>query len=196
MSKPSPREFLILGLPRSRTAWLANLFTVPPLSFCLHEGLSLPEVAGSWHALATKLRSAGTNAVGLADTGAMVELDTMLATFPKAALVVLVGGDASWRKFVAAKRIPPAVVAFLERHHREACDRLRDRALFFDVREIGLVAKVFALWRHCVGPLPFDADRLELLRELNVQAHPEALGRRVSGLVAREARRVLERGRP
>lgn len=195
MSKRSASEFLIIGLPRSRTAWLANLFTVPPLSFCLHEGLALPDVAGSWHALATKLRSAGTQAVGLADTGAMLELDTMRATFRGAPIVVLTGAESSWKKFVEARRIPPAIVKLLELHYRRACDELKGSALFFDVREIARLSSVFALWRHCVGDLPFDADRLELLIGLNVQADPESLGRRVSSLVAREARRALERGR-
>ena len=36
----SRRVFFVTGLPRSRTAWLANFLTVPPMSLCWHDGLS------------------------------------------------------------------------------------------------------------------------------------------------------------
>lgn len=76
--KPSP--FLILGLPRSRTAWLSLLFTVGDC-YCFHDltadVLSIPHFA-------QRLTMQPGRIVGDSDSGALLILEELLEELPDA----------------------------------------------------------------------------------------------------------------
>lgn len=174
---------LILGRPRSRTAWVANLLTVPPVSHCLHEGLA--DVGASLPRLRARLGEFSAEVVGNADTGLIHHLDEMLGAFPDARLVVMTGNDASWKAWCSTMGVQPSVRRKVQEDFERACVILRGRAHFADAREVTTDPRAASdLWAHCVPGRPFDRERWEVLKDLNIQVIPESLLRRLrcSGL--------------
>jgi hypothetical protein len=175
--------FLVLGRPRSRTAWVANLLTVPPASFCLHEGMA--DAGASLPRLRDRLVGLDAEAVGNADTGLIHHLDETLGLFRDARLVVMTGNDASWKQWCSRMGVQEAVRRKVQDDYERACLILRGRAHFADCREITTDPRAAsALWAHCVPDRPFDRERWEVLKDLNIQIIPESLLRRLkcSGL--------------
>jgi len=173
--------FLVLGRPRSRTAWVANLLTVPPASHCLHEGLA--DVGANLLRLRDRLSEFPEG--GDADTGLIHHLDEMLSAFPTARLVVMTGNDASWKQWCSRMGVQGSVRRKVQADYDRACLILRGRAHFADCREITTDPRAaFALWAHCFPGRPFDRERWEVLKDLNIQVIPESLLRRLrfSGL--------------
>lgn len=169
--------FLILGRPRSRTAWAANLLTVPPVSRCLHEAMA---DGGSLARLRERLEAFPDRAAGTADTGLIHHLDAVLSAFPDARLVLLTGDGASWRRWCSRNQVPREVRSQIEGDYARAERRLRGRALFMDPRDLTTSADAAeALWDHCVPGEPFDRARWATLKDLNIQVIPEALLRRL-----------------
>lgn len=182
-------HFLILGRPRSRTAWVANLLTVPPVSFCLHEGLA--DGGASFPRLQSQLSKLDAEVTGNADTGLIHHLDEVLATFPTARLVLLVGNDASWRTWCQRHNLHAKVRAKVESDFEQARERLAGRALFVDCRALTADSgEAKRLWSHCLPGHAFQLQRWEMLKDLNVQVIPESLGRRLrrSGLISQLGR--------
>jgi hypothetical protein len=107
----------------------------------------------------------------------------MLETFPDARMVLLTGGEPSWRTWCAKMRLPRSVKEGVESAYRRAEERLRDRALYVDCREITSREEVARrLWKHCLPKEEWSQERWNILRDLNVQVIPTALARRLQGL--------------
>jgi len=171
-------SFLILGRPRSRTAWAANLLTVSPASHCLHEGLA--DTGTSLKRLAERMSMLHASVVGDADTGLIHYLDAIPEAFPEAKLVLMTGNDASWKRWCFQNGLPAEVRAKVDNDYARALKLLAGHAHFADCKAITsdpLAAR--SLWEYCVPNVPFDLPRWELLKDLNIQVIPESLGRRL-----------------
>jgi hypothetical protein len=72
--------FFITGLPRSRTAWLANFFTTDH-SFCYHD---ISRVGSVW----AILESTSSDFVGDSDSGLLTLVDSLLIRFYIIPLIV------------------------------------------------------------------------------------------------------------
>ena len=174
----SQDRFLIFARPRSRTAWTANFLTQPLASFCLHEGLA--DCSGSWLELKRRMDLLRATAVGNADTGMIHEVEAALSTFPDARLVMLTGGELSWRVFCQTKKIPRPLIDRVDADYRRAKDILRSKALFLPCTSLGDPIVAEELWTHCTGRLTtYQPERHRMLRDLNVQVVPESLARRL-----------------
>jgi len=173
--------FLVLGRPRSRTAWVANFLSVPPRSLCLHEGLS--EASARPSRLPARLAQLAAREVGDADTGLIHHLDETLETFPDARMVLLTGGEAGWHTWASAKGLPSKLRDRVDADYRRAEERLRDRALYVDS---GLITvdeqEAKRLWLHCLPEGPWSRDRWAILRDLNVQVIPRSVARRLRAM--------------
>lgn len=170
--------FLVLGHPRSRTAWVANFLSLPPRSLCLHEGLS--EVSAKPSRLPARLAQLAAREVGDADTGLIHHLDEVMETFPEARMVLLTGGESGWHTWASAKGLPSKLRNRIDADYRRAEERLRDRALYVDS---GLITvdeqEAKRLWYHCLPEEAWNRDRWNILRDLNVQVLPSSIARRL-----------------
>lgn len=170
--------FLLLGRPRSRTAWAANFLTVPPHSFCYHEGLA--DSGMSFIRLRERMAELNATCRGNADTGLIHELDAALSTFPNARLVLLTENETSWRMFCHRSNAPQQMIDEVDHAYWQAKRKLEGRALFMPCQApINDERAARVLWEHCLPAAPFDVDRWEMLRNLNVQVVPESLPRRL-----------------
>lgn len=167
------RQFLILGMPRSRTAWLANLMNRGDC-LCYHElsnrGLNAAEMA-------TAL-SSGARIVGNSDPGAALIAEDLLKLLPEMRLVIVKRPAdevvKSFAKVVGLKPEDLALDDFLGKV-KEALLRLEPKALVVEFKDLGDKETIQKIWSHCLGEgAPFP-DQYEVLRNLNVQMEPQFL---------------------
>lgn len=85
MMKPSNAPFFVVGPPRSRSAWIANLLTTGDM-FALHDGL---RGCGSVGDLANKLGQLGVCFPGNVDPGLPHVFESIRARFPAARYVFI-----------------------------------------------------------------------------------------------------------
>ena len=170
---PTIPPFFILGLPRSRTAWLANWLTTDR-SLCLHDG------------------TRGARTLG--------EFYDRLRPTPARPWMGSSGGDLAWIAEPLAKQFPGARWTVIEREADE-CVRstLRAFPLALTPGQVEVMLSQLAfqltrieeltgeeplrvsfgrlddedvarrLWGHCLPGVSFDAARWRLLKTLNVQ---------------------------
>jgi hypothetical protein len=165
------RRFFVTGLPRSRTAWFANLFSTGDV-LCHHDALlecdrvtDLPSILG---------RRA---IVGDSDSGLLLFYSDVAAMYPGAPWVVIrrdpdeafrslvehFGTDVSnggWPILTAALQTIPAGNSSI---------------LSVSYDELGDVSIIRKIWNHCIPTVPFDAERWVLLRDLKIERIPRPL---------------------
>lgn len=165
--------FLILGRPRSRTAWVANFLSVPPVSLCIHEGLADAKL--DYTSLRGRMDSMPVEHAGCADTGFIHAIDKVLETWPGAKLVIMICAEKSWERFRAGDAIRESV----DRDYSLALNRLLDYAHPCDADAVTRDERVArALWEHCIPTMPFCAERWRILKDMNVQVQLDSLPRR------------------
>lgn len=162
---------LILGKPRSKTAWIANFLTVPPVSFCYHEGLA--DSALELPRLRERMKSLPVRHAGNADTALIRCVDEIIDIFPDARLVLLVNGSTSgefWRD------LPEVVRRSIDAAYERACIIVQDRAYRCDSAAVTTnQGEAERLWNYCVPDSDFDAERWRMLKDLNIQVHMDSL---------------------
>lgn len=176
------RVFFITGLPRSRTAWLANLFTYGP-SFCWHDLLAQAPVA-DWPAL---FDSVPQPIVGVSDSGLPLRADALRAAFPQAKWILvrrpLLEALDSFLQFVQAEPYAglPAVQSYDARllfgRLDAALDSLmaslgRDDMRTVDFAALEWMETARALWQFVCPFHPFHGARWEQLHRLRVETIP------------------------
>lgn len=169
--------FLILALPRSRSAWLCNLLTFGP-SFCLHE----PLVGGCCNLadLRTKLARCGTAYAGASDTLFALLTEEALAEFPEAKIIVLLRDRDRYVEQARAQGLEDDEIESITELFCSACDLVRDRALFVRSRDLDRLETVVGIWRHIGIDAPFPERRYEMLRDLRVEVIAERHAERMA----------------
>jgi len=87
MSSPSSSTFFVCGFPRSRTAWLANLFTLGN-SICLHDELANHETIDGFANHLCSLRTR-YDRVGVSDSALILFREPIEKHFPGAKWLVI-----------------------------------------------------------------------------------------------------------
>lgn len=144
-------SFFVLGLPRSRTAWLANFLTYGK-TFCFHEGVN---GCRSMEAYKEKLDGRGDSGTGLM----LLDLDTH---FPGAKKIIIETGPERAAQFITdtygddGERLAGLLKAKLDAVEglRIPLDDLDNR-----LREV---------WEY-VSDEPFNTERAEMLKRLRVE---------------------------
>ena len=162
------KRFLILGLPRSRTAWLANFLTTDR-SFCDHDASGQ---ATSFESVFRPL-SRPYDYHGVADTGLAVLGDSLPSDLP---IVLIVRPfEEAYRSTLAVlpKHDPRTVRSSMEAV-MAGLGELRPRAaLVFPYEDLEFPSVVREIQRVCMPTIPWDPNRYELLRDLRVVVNPE-----------------------
>jgi len=155
-------RFLIMGLPRSRTAWLSVALTYKN-SHCLHEPLlgcmSVSE-------LTTKFDDIDADIVGGADTGAVFFLDAIIKEMPFIKIVVI---DRKIEDCESSSRRMGFDSVDL-RELRLALDEASQRmnTLVVDYDKLSDPSTGRKIWQHCIGG-EFPEKRWTDLARFNIQ---------------------------
>ena len=179
------KRFLITGLPRSRTAWLANFLTFGQ-AFCFHDGLQHCREIGD---LENLFWNAGAEVVGDSDSGLLYVAEALPHLFPDVPLV-LVERDPrqaleSARKFFAANAYPGvkmggSMVPMFERGVA-GMNWLREHwmgpLLMVSYEELERLETCRKVWDFCMqGVMGFDVKhvrRWEMLHQMRVNVIPQ-----------------------
>lgn len=174
------KPFFITGLPRTRTAWLANLLTYGN-SFCLHDGLMQGGLAG----LVAMLRTLGQSRsfVGDADSGLTFHAAELVQLFPDARWLFIrrdpAKAEASYKKHFDGRDpyvSPGASVSALFERLVKQCDHARTVVPKFAEIEFDTLNQPEALrraWAWCVPGEPFCEERSAMLEPLQMNVMPE-----------------------
>lgn len=167
------KTFFICALPRSRTAWLANLLTYGD-SFCFHE----PAVGlASFTELRRLFESTGRGVVGSADCGNAWIVDGLAREFPDSRFVVVRRPLQEVRQGMLEMGLPDN--GTLEKSAIMLDYTVRTYShISLDADDLGDPEAVKMLCDY-VGA-PFDLARFNLLTALNVQANPHHLAGRMT----------------
>lgn len=159
------RPFFILGLPRSRTAWLATFLNYGP-AFCFHEGMI---GCNSVDAYARKLCAMGASYVGDSSSGTVIFIDEIMTLFPEARLVVVDRDPSECKVSMAEMGIP-------------SDDIIDDTKTFIEYTKVAYSPMVIAfddlskdgceaIWDHCIGEGKDECfyRRLDMLDGLRIE---------------------------
>ena len=163
MGRTGGAPFVVLGYPRSRTTWLANLLTYGG-AYCLH---------GVWHLVGRRIerlldvmRELPYQAVGVADPMLYVDLLRGREELPAGLRVVVVRRP----RVEAAGALAAAADEAGERAFPSAEGWEYPGMLEVLYEELDDLSVLEAIWDYCTGgSLPFDRRRASMLRDWNVQ---------------------------
>lgn len=160
-------RFFLTGLPRSRTAWLAALFSTGE-SICWHDALLLCRSVGDLPKLFGSVRCAGDS-----DSGLILFHSDVVTLFPDAPWVVVERDpDEAFRSMVArfgrdlSNGGWPLLVAALRRIPRD--DSVL-RVRYEDLDEVRVMRKI---WKHLLPSTKFDEARWRFLKRVKVERIP------------------------
>lgn len=170
--------FFITGLPRSRTAWLANFFTWGN-AFCHHDllrlGCSVPE-------LSKNLEATRAEFVGDSDSALLLLAPEIVKAWPAARWVlVLRPVEEAVADFQAAFRAHPypgipqmsdAEAMTLFQRGEEQCRALarlvpKEQLMILTADALDHLGMLRQVWEWCV-PQPFPAERAAMLNTFNI----------------------------
>lgn len=161
--------FFITGLPRSRTAWLANLFSYEN-SFCFHEALKhcseVKDIKKVFNGVDKKY-------VGDSDSGLPFFIDEVLDLFPDSKLVLVSRGvseviESLEKVFPDYSRLK---IEKLVIKTQDAINNMVDKykPFILDFKDLNDMGACKLLWEYCVPGIVFDERRWEMLNLMNVE---------------------------
>lgn len=146
-------NFFVLGLCRSRTAWLANFLTYNG-NYCHHEGLNGCHTVNSY---IDKLQIDGDSGTGLM----LIDIEKHFPDSPKVIIERDIEDIIPW----AHENYGDAGVKVLY-DQKEKLDKINGLRIPFD----DIDHRLEEIWVHLVGN-GFDRQRADLLTKLNVQVN-------------------------
>lgn len=169
MAKP----FLITGLPRSRTAWLAAVANTIPDAICYHEPVLEAE---GWRESLAVWRSNRCEFVGISDSGLGFHLAEIIETFQPRILIVDRRAhevEASGAA-VGLASVPGFFPLLIERMAPFRCHHLVKVVPFAGLSSVAVVRS--CLW-HLMPGASIDCDKIGLMQHLNVQTNMNRMRR-------------------
>lgn len=161
------RPFFISGLPRCRSAWLANLLTTDK-TLCHHDR-KFEE-----HLLVSPRR------VGFAGPELVMQYDQIHDQFPDAPWVIVlrkVEESIASLKALDMTDAPDESWDLVYRERSDAiahiCTKVFVETVFFDDLHHENIIRL--IWAHLLPGIPFDLERWRLLNGFNVQQHIKRL---------------------
>ncbi len=166
-----PTKFLITGLPRSRTAWLAAILSTEKI-LCWHEPINKFGSVGAVKAMLDNLE--GYQAIGISDSSVGLEADFYMAYFYEYPIVIINRKESevitSLSKFLGIdKKQSIKIVDTIS----EGLERMRKvRAVMeIDYNDLNDSTIVEGIWNYCTNEMPFDFFRCELFQNLLINQH-------------------------
>lgn len=175
------KPYFITGLPRSRTAWLANLLTWGD-SFCFHEATT---GCSSMEQLKATLETVpiGTRHIGNSDPNLGLIAQSIMETFPQCRVVLIhrpleecVDAEFNAMTWEGLSDFDDVTKAKLTKLMREASLGMAHLARSLPAKRVLMVGYsdlddegiVRGIWNFCVPNTPFPTMRYRMLQNLRV----------------------------
>lgn len=167
------KPFFITGLPRSGTAWCANLLSFGE-SFCFHEGF-LEVDPGDYAGLRKVMESAGTQFVGSSDPMNCLAWRELAKEFPDSKWVIVE------RPLVDAARSASTAFGIDYKTAKEMAHTMARELIELSIHRDCLVVRFSDLFEsgkeildHCAPGLICPENRIKLLSKMNVKLSQES----------------------
>lgn len=160
MSIESPR-YLVAGLPRSRTAWLAAALSCGP-AVCLHEAANGCRTLDQYR----------EKIAGKGDSSTTLSLMSVASLWPDVPLVIIDSGYHKVLNWYSRRGIVPDLDMIVNaRIYLNQLASEHENALLVEFEWID--ARFDQIFDHCYGRMPSVAerDRIEVLKLMNIQEH-------------------------
>lgn len=187
--------YFITGLPRSRTAWLANLLTWGE-SFCWHEASAAGglTVEGMWEVMKGAPR--GMRYVGNSDPNLGLMANELLEGFPESRFVVVLRDVDECATGMMKAMVQERLKAVDASKLRDLLNRLlwglasfgflpKERLLHVRYEDLDREEMVRAVWEFCVPEMAFPRERHEMLQGMRVTQRMRVVGE-AAGFLKRE----------
>lgn len=152
------QPFFVTGLPRSRTAWLANLLTADT-TICFHD---VPFSIGAVD---------NGKVVGFAGPQVCTQFTEVCRFFPHAPWLIVLREQSE--ALEAVRRCAPNVVVpedyWKGRCHLISALCAKHQAMTVKFDELDRESVIRPVWAHLLPGIPFDSQRFDLLCKMNVQ---------------------------
>lgn len=164
-------NFFITGLPRTRSSWLANFFTIGN-TYCFHE---LSNNHKGTLTLREELVSRKEGYIGISDSMLPFYYEPLAETLQEQRLVIVdrpfgdvVDSLTKWLRNTNTDM--KSVVRILEKSSKRL-HTIRDRYKHMQVyfRDLDKPEVVEKLWYYCVPGVEFDRERYEMLNRFKVE---------------------------
>lgn len=165
----SPR-FFIAALPRSRSAWLANLLTHQG-AMCMHEALIGCASMGD---LERKFVQCGAEVAGSAETGLALVVDDIVQAFPDARFVCVVRDPSGFTEQSLRLEETATVesIGMLLDEFRDTVEHLHslgNQTMIVRPRQLDEYEVCQAIWEHIGMRTPLHRQRFEMLKDFKVE---------------------------
>lgn len=157
-------NYFIVGLPRSRTAWLANFLT-HGASLCFHEALRYVEKPEELKAFMER----DADYVGDCDPMLAIHWRKVAEMFPDAKWVVIDRKIEDVRKSCQRVGVPEVGLEKLHENLSELCKELTPWYVDYE----RLDDNIHGLWAYLFPSVPFPEDRYAMLRQMYVDTVPQ-----------------------
>ena len=171
-------DFFITGLPRSRTAWLANFLTTGA-SYCAHDALL---GVSSFVELDAKLRALPGELRGDSDSAALLFAPRLFAMYPEARWVVVlrdpeevVWSLLSMEPYAGIEKLSATVAKATVALGIKDTERLygNPRVHFVEFEALDSMATLRGIWEWCLGDrVPWCPERAAMLDVMRVEVIP------------------------
>ncbi len=170
-----PKYFFVTGLPRSRTAWLANFLTCGD-AFCFHDGL---KYCRELEDLKKVFKRTSTSYVGNSDSALVLFYHELRDMFPGSKWLLVYRNfkecaDSAIRLSFAGEETENILVdgaARLAAIRIAELELRNPNILIVDYETLDEPETVEAIVNHLTPDIEFDRERFNLLDTLNVQIH-------------------------
>lgn len=168
-----PHKFLITGLPRSRTAWLAALFSTDNV-MCWHEPINKLGTLAAVQSMMDNLK--GYSHIGISDSSIGVDAHFYMDYFFDCPIVVIQRPKQevieSLIRFLGITRKESNKIADTIHEGLKYMVHVRD-VMEVDFGELDNTKVVGGIWDYCTRGLPFDTLRCEQFQNLRINQHCE-----------------------
>lgn len=161
--------FFITGLPRSRTAWLSNLFTYKDC-YCFHE---LAKFGKNFHELRDVFLNRGEGYIGTADPSLPFYYEDIAPMFPNNKLVIIERDLEEVIKSLSGFWMPDEQIKELVEKTYIGLQNLKDKfnPLVIKYEDIDKLETIEQLWYYCVPGITFDKQRFDMLEQFRIEVH-------------------------
>src|ERR1700733_452815 len=165
-----PKYFIITGLPRSRTAWLAGLFSTGNV-ICFHEPINN---FSSLKEMKDYLDSLPYEYVGISDSSIGYYEEFYTDNFSDAPIVVIDREEAVVI-FDLADFLNIKIKQSRELINKVniGLKKIKNRASVFNFESLNDSGVIGIIWNILIPTIPFDKLRCELFQTLMIQQHKE-----------------------
>ncbi len=160
-------NFIIISLPRSRTAWLSVALTYGD-SYCFHEPLLGCDSVSD---LKVKFDSVEAKVVGGADTGAVLFLDNIIKEIPDIRVLVVERDAKECEISMEDMGFDHVDLTVPKNALKEAGERENVKVVRYD--DLSDPGTGQEIWEYCTGQNDFSAQRWLELAKLNIQVDNE-----------------------